>query len=483
VRSGEVAERAGVNVETLRYYERRGLLPEPARTPRGHRSYDEETVRFVRAIKEAQGLGFTLAEIEEYLRVAARGRATASAALRVRMAAKIDEIDARLAALRRVREDLARVVGCACESLDHCTCGAAYLARRGRDPVGGSLLHVTNGNSAGNTLRQTSLGGAVLPWLDVLHEGPVPAGTRSSLRAARAAFLSSCGWGSRRSLAAALERRDRQVVDALGSGRVVVLWFEHDLYDQLQLLDALALVDESAAPIDRLELVVVGSFPGRPTFHGLGELKAPELESLWAERRPAARETVALGAEMWAAVRASTPEVVARLAAGGGSDEADVAEVQDLPGLAFVPAALRRLLEELPAARSGLSGSERRALEAVAAGAATPLAAFLASQATEPAPFLGDAWFFRTLTTLGAGPRRLLETSDRRPLPPAPPLGDPQAFGRLGLRLTSDGERVLAGEADGVELLGIDRWVGGTHLVPGAVWRWDAEASRLVGPE
>jgi hypothetical protein len=154
-----------------------------------------------------------------------------------------------------------------------------------------------------------------------------------------------------------------------------------------------------------------------------------------------------------------------------------------LPGLPFVPAALRRLLEELPAARSGLSGTERRALEAVAAGAATPLAAFLDAQATEPAPFLGDAWFFRTLTGLGAGCRRLLETSNGEPLPSAPPLGDPQAFGRLGLRLTQEGGRVLAGESDAVELLGIDRWLGGTHLVPGAVWRWDAEASRLLAPE
>ena len=60
MRIGETARRAGVNIETLRYYERRGLLPEPPRTPFGHRSYDEETVRFVRAIKEVQGLGFTL---------------------------------------------------------------------------------------------------------------------------------------------------------------------------------------------------------------------------------------------------------------------------------------------------------------------------------------------------------------------------------------------------------------------------------------
>ena len=91
------------------------------------------------------------------------------------MAAKIDEIDGRIAGLRRMREELARVVGCACDSLDHCTCGAAYLARRGRETSAPpALLHVTNGESAGNTLRQTGLGGAVLPWQDVLHDGPVP---------------------------------------------------------------------------------------------------------------------------------------------------------------------------------------------------------------------------------------------------------------------------------------------------------------------
>ncbi|HKB20032.1 MAG TPA: heavy metal-responsive transcriptional regulator, partial [Gaiellaceae bacterium] len=178
MRVGEVAERAGVNVETLRYYERRGLLPEPERLPSGHRSYDEETVRFLRAIKEAQSVGFTLAEIGEYLR-AARRTGSPSETLRIRMAAKIDEIDGRIAGLKRMRDELARVVGCACESLDHCTCGAAYLARRGRETSAPpALLHVTNGESAGNTLRQTGLGGAVLPWQDVLHEGPVPAGSR-----------------------------------------------------------------------------------------------------------------------------------------------------------------------------------------------------------------------------------------------------------------------------------------------------------------
>jgi redox-sensitive transcriptional activator SoxR len=467
MRVGEVAARAGVNVETLRYYERRGLLPAPDREPSGHRRYDEETVRFLRAIKEAQAVGFTLAEIREYLR-AARPSTSPSEGLRVRMAAKIDEIDARIAGLQRMREELARVVGCACDSLDHCTCGAAYLARRGQEPATPpALLHVTNGESAGNTLRQTSLGGAVLAWQDVLHAGPVPALERAELLRVRASFLSECGWGSRSAILSSLERRDRQFVKTLRDGRHVVLWFEHDLYDQLQLIDALALAHESGGSLD---LIVVGSFPEKQSFRGLGELTASELETLWPTRRAATREAVEAGAAAWNALRAPEPTELARLAG------------EESPELPFLAAALRRLLEELPAQANGLSGTERRALEAVAAGAETPIAAFVAEQQLEAAPFLGDAWFYRVLAELGRGSVRLLETRDGSPLPPAPPLSDGGVFARLRLRLTEQGEAVLRGQADRVALLGVDRWVGGTHVTTENAWRWDPDAAVLRPP-
>jgi DNA-binding transcriptional MerR regulator len=467
MRVGEVAERAGVNVETLRYYERRGLLPKPDRAPSGHRSYDEETVQLLRAIKEAQALGFTLAEIAEYLG-ASRHSSSPTEALRVRMATKIDEIDSRIAALRRMREELARVVGCACDSLDHCTCGAAYLARRGREPVTRPiLLHVTNGESAGNTLRQTNIGGAVLPWQDVLHEGPVPTASRPELLRTRAEFLSACGWGSKRALLASLERRDRQFVEALREGLQVVLWFEHDLYDQLQLLDILALAHEKRSSP---QLIVVGAFPGKPSFAGLGELAADELETLWPTREPATEETLGVAAAVWAAFRASEPSALA-----GWSERA-------VPGMPFVAPALRRLLEELPAASDGLSATERHALHAIAAGANTPGAAFVAAQQLEQAPFLGDAWFYRALGALSGERARLVETHDGTPLPAPPPLGDAHVFTRLALRLTDEGERVLRGELDRVGLLGVDRWIGGTHVTTENLWRWDGVAGVLVPP-
>jgi hypothetical protein len=360
------------------------------------------------------------------------------------------------------------VVGCACNSLDHCTCGAGYLVRQEREPtMRPALLHVTNGDSAANTLRGTALGGAVLPWQDTLHAGPVPALPRQQLLRTRARFLADCGWGRPQALLSSLERRDLQLLAALRDGLEVVLWFEHDLYDQLQLLDVLALAHtEEAEP----ELIVIGSFPGKPCFAGLGELTASELETLWPARRRAAPSALAAATAAWAAVRAPAPTALAEWA------------TWETPELPFLAPALRRLLEELPAPVDGLSGTERRALQAVAAGAYTPPEAFVAAQRLEAAPFLGDTWFYRALSALGEGTTRLLEAGDGTPLPPPPPLSDSRLFARLRLRLTATGEEVLRGEADRVALLGIDGWVGGTRLTPETTWRWDPAERQLSRP-
>jgi hypothetical protein len=126
-----------------------------------------------------------------------------------------------------------------------------------------------------------------------------------------------------------------------------------------------------------------------------------------------------------------------------------------------------------------LSRTERYALESIAAGARSAPAAFVAAQRLEDAPFLGDTWFFRSLAALAQGENRLVE-GDGAPLPPPPPLSDGQVFARLELRVTDAGDRVLRGEADRVELLGIDRWVGGTHVTPENPWRWDPAELRLA---
>lgn len=120
LRSGQVAGRAGVNPQTLRYYERRGLIPEPARSPGGHRAYPPETVTLLTVIKAAQRLGFTLEEVAELIDTGRRRHPTRD--LRERAQKKIAEVDARIADLTTIRRALSAVVSAGCDSLTHCTC-------------------------------------------------------------------------------------------------------------------------------------------------------------------------------------------------------------------------------------------------------------------------------------------------------------------------------------------------------------------------
>ena len=121
LRIGEVARSAGVNIPTLRYFERRGLVVPPFRRHSGQREYDEDDVRRVRIIKAAQRLGFTLAEIQEMFDLSAHRRGTGE--LHARALAKVVEIDGRVAALEAMRADLTAVVDAECDSLTDCSCG------------------------------------------------------------------------------------------------------------------------------------------------------------------------------------------------------------------------------------------------------------------------------------------------------------------------------------------------------------------------
>ncbi|WP_326797700.1 MerR family transcriptional regulator [Streptomyces sp. NBC_01808] len=124
LRSGQVAAAAGVHVQTLRYYERRGLLPAPARSNGGHRLYGEDAVTALRVIKAAQRLGFTLAEVADLLAAGRRRRGgtagRTAAGLGDRAAAKLAEINARIADLTTVRTALAAAVEAGCDDLAVC---------------------------------------------------------------------------------------------------------------------------------------------------------------------------------------------------------------------------------------------------------------------------------------------------------------------------------------------------------------------------
>jgi hypothetical protein len=322
--------------------------------------------------------------------------------------------------------------------------------------AGARVLHVTNGDSAARGIAAAGLGGEVLAWQDVLHEGPVPAGLGpAALRVRRARFLAACGCGDAGAIEGDLRARDERLAAALGR-EPVVLWFEHDLFDQLQLVQVLSGLPDGAP----VEAILSDRY--------LGGLPPAALAALWPRRAPVTAAQRAEARRAWDAVRDPDPAAVEALLARPPTA---------LPHLA---AALRRWLEELPAAGDGLARTERQALRTVADGTATPREAFLTAQAAEEAVFLGDAWFHRRLADLGRGERRLVETAAGEPLGAPPPVGS-DAFTTACVRLTERGRAVLAGAADRAAGPPLDRWLGGARLIgPRPVRRWDRAAGRVV---
>ncbi|MFJ2666409.1 MerR family transcriptional regulator [Nocardia fluminea] len=143
LRASELAAAAGVNAQTLRYYERRGLLAEPDRSLGGHRLYSEQAVTVLRVIKAAQRLGFTLDEVAELLAATQFGKPRrADAGLRARATKKLAEVDAKLDELTAVRDTLRAALAAGCDDLLACseipTCPVPFGNSNHKSSSGGS---------------------------------------------------------------------------------------------------------------------------------------------------------------------------------------------------------------------------------------------------------------------------------------------------------------------------------------------------------
>ncbi|HYW12194.1 MAG TPA: DUF1835 domain-containing protein [Longimicrobium sp.] len=311
------------------------------------------------------------------------------------------------------------------------------------------MLHVTNGESAVQRIRAAGMEGDVLPWQDVLHDGPVPAGLPlEALSRVRAEFIATRGWGEAEAVRRDFAARDRRLA-ACAADDEVVLWFEHDLYDQLQLVQLLDWFAEHPHP--RLTLVNPAEY--------LGMMDAERMRSLVAARAAVTGAQLALGRAAWDALREPDPRRMEAVAQG------------DASALPHLGAALRRLLEEYPSVDDGLSRSGRQALRAFAGGPCVLRDAYPdAHHAVEEPIWLGDMGFAAIVDTLASGPAPLLEVE-----------GDPGAPMDRRARITDAGRRVLDGAADALAINGIDRWIGGVHLIGHAVpWRWNPHAGRIV---
>jgi hypothetical protein len=321
------------------------------------------------------------------------------------------------------------------------------------------MLHITNGDCAVRRLQDAELPGSIMPWRDVLHEGPVPDGLDlDSLREIRARFLSDQGWGNYDDLVRELAERDSEL-KGFGRHEEVVLWFEHDLYDQLQLIQVLDWFAERPLEHTRLSIVCEAEY--------VGTMPPERCAEFFRSRRPATSEELDLGQRAWAAFRSPDPSGV------------EIFLGEQNGALPFLAAALTRHLQQFPSVENGLSRSEQQALEAIAAGRRVIKDVYVASHHEREDPiFLGDSTFGLYMAGMSSGPEPLiLIEPGERVMAPGNHSDD---FFNRRVSLTEAGAAVLEKRRDWIEINGIDRWYGGTHLKGDrAGWRWDEAARRL----
>lgn len=334
------------------------------------------------------------------------------------------------------------------------------------------MLHITNGDSAADLIKDAVFTGQILAWRDVLHEGPVPAYLElPQLSEVRATYIVAQGWGKLYEVKASFAERDA-LMRRFREHDEIVLWFEHDLYDQLQLIQLLAWFFQRERGATKLSLICIGEYPGIHPFHGLGQLTANQMAALFPVRHIVTHKEMKTGFLAWQAFTSPDPTELEKLLA------------TNLTALPFLRHALLRHLQQFPATHNGLARTEQQILAAVAAGKHTPQEIFVFDQAQEEAVFMGDwtLWSYVKRLCEAAEPLLRVENGTRFFLP----LDEPNPeFLAQKFFLTEAGQAVLDGEFDAIELNGMDRWLGGVHLQGyDAAWRWDGiklVASQLPG--
>lgn len=327
-------------------------------------------------------------------------------------------------------------------------------------------LHITNGDGAGEIIKASSIDGDVLPWRDPMHHGPFPSGlSLDEARPVRAKYLAGPD-GDVRAVERNIELRDAHLSGASEYDRVL-LWFEHDLLDQLQIIQILDWFATAKLGNTVLEMICIDRFEGIDPFRGIGQLNPTQMASLFTIREAISDETLELAQAGWSAFGSANPEKLFEFIQN---------KSENLP---FLNRALERHLEEFPNIYNGLNRTENQLLSLVEDGVGNPVELFIQNMDMESVLFMGD---WRTFSVIGHLARaELLACEDGIFWHPPHSEEQRKAFREQRLVLTAQGNKVRKGEIDGTGLMNRDEWLGGVHLQSGkALWRWDAENRKPV---
>jgi hypothetical protein len=332
------------------------------------------------------------------------------------------------------------------------------------------MLHIVNGDSFGGRLKKSGIPGEILVWRESLYEGPIGLDlAEAAILQARAQYLDDkYGIPAKQFIDITLQQE--AFLRACGSEDQVVLWFEHDLYDQLMLSYILyKLANSSHAPrAQSLYLLCIGNFPGVEHFQGLGQL-CPEqilsLEGKWKEITPVELQ---LGCKAWEAYAASEPFAVEDLVRS------------DNPELPYLRDALQLHLQRFPSARNGLNQLQQLVLNLVRNGESSLMGLFRQMGLQVSGYGLGDLQFWGIIEGMRncSHPLIALIGGERLPRFNEPLFPELEAW---RLTLTDVGIAVLDEVQDHVKLNGIEEWFGGVYVSgTGPIWRWNADMKRVV---
>jgi hypothetical protein len=321
-------------------------------------------------------------------------------------------------------------------------------------------LHIRCGNDLKDSLKEAGFHGDYYEHSYPYLIGPVREGPESL--AQRARFIVDT-YGKLLGPLLEYEAQLRSIADserqlhASADYERVVLWFEHDCYDQLVLIRLLGHYATHRRP-SRLELINVGDFPGARRFIGLGELPPEALRLLWTMRKPASPAQLQLGLRAWRALVNPDPRPLAAILRSA------------TPALPLLTGALHRHLRELPSSVNGLSLTEELALTLLAKQAHS-LNEIVATMVwvTDPLPGQGDWNIWHRVKDLDAASAPVFTHS-----PGVDREGNARPPWTDVFEITDLGRSVLRGAVDFRSLHPPPRWVGGVEVAIGnADWRWD----------
>lgn len=319
------------------------------------------------------------------------------------------------------------------------------------------IVHVCNGDSTADLLSLADLPGDIRVWADALDRGPVLPVSDDEHYRVRGEYWAAHGFGGaddRKKLA----DYDRGFDEAAKADELI-LWFEHDLFDQLALSRLLARLQRRGLPA-QLTIVSIDRHPDVPNFLGLGQLEPTQIAELWPRRAPLSRDAIDESVTAWIAFTSGDPRALPFL----------TKRVKAMP---FLGGAIERLLEEYPDPTSGMSRTERQLLAAIARGENSGAALMAVSHNNDPRYPITDAVLFDVLRELGR-----CGFIDGAPTDGKPSEG---AIKALAPTVTPLGRQALAGAIDRVHEAGIDEWHGGVHLQgKGPVWRWSSSDRKLI---